>query len=654
MDLDASSSSSASPDLPELPSSPLSELSVLSRTPSVSPRTSLAYDIRGIPSPPSSTLCSGTASPSKSSDVEDLSIMVNPNGARPAKRRKLNTKRDRTTRYINLEDAAANTDKEELSASIADLTDALKHKKKIVVIAGAGISVSSGIPDFRSSRGLFASLKNQHKLKASGAQLFDASVYKSDESTTHFHTMVRELAALTESAESSEFHHMLASLAHEGRLLRLYTQNIDCLDTKLEPLETTVPLNEKGPWKKTVQLHGGLGKMVCSKCSEVTNFDASIFNGPEAPLCGTCETLDLVRTSHAGKRSHGIGKMRPRMVLYNEHNPDEQAIANVVRADLRARPDAVIVVGTSLKIPGVKNMVKDMCGVARKRRDGLTVWINLDAEPSSGELKGCWDLVVRGKSDDVASLAGLPRWDQTVDEKLTVVDTETMENSLRNGKFNVEIRRSTPEESASVKAESPQLRAAELESMSKYAEDIKGILTPTASPKVQPRTALPMAKPKLGATPAAAAKPKQSQLLFGTPTARSKVSTPSATELKRKKSKQNTKKVDKKPRATVTDAFRATKVTATANTKLQAKSIQGETPGGLKAALSDMKVDFQLRAPLITRDVQPGKYLEETPYIPSSTSNMQQPTTPPQKGNTLPDAVSPKSVPRGMEHLIQM
>lgn len=70
--------------------------------------------------------------------------MVNPNGARPAKRRKLTVKRDRTTQYINLENHADNDHQEEYTSSTLELKNALRHKKKIVVIAGAGISVSAG------------------------------------------------------------------------------------------------------------------------------------------------------------------------------------------------------------------------------------------------------------------------------------------------------------------------------------------------------------------------------------------------------------------------------------------------------------------------------------------------------------------------------
>ena len=272
----------------------------------------------------------------------------------------------------------------------------------------------SPVPDFRSSTGLFTTLRGQHGLKGSGKHLFDASVYKHDSSTSSFHSMVRELAHMTETAKPTPFHHMLASIAHEGRLMRLYSQNVDCIDTKMPPLATNVPLNAKGPWPTTIQLHGGLAKMVCSKCGELANFDGSLFDGPEAPACSSCTETDKVRTAVAGKRSHGIGRLRPRIVLYNEYNPDEEAIGMVSRADLRRGADAVIVVGTSLKIPGVRRLVKELCHTTRSRRDGFTAWINVDPEPQGAEFKDCWDLIVRGSSDDVANLTGLPHWDAPV------------------------------------------------------------------------------------------------------------------------------------------------------------------------------------------------------------------------------------------------
>ena len=74
--------------------------------------------------------------------------------------------------------------------------------------------------------------------------------------------------------------------------------------------------NAKGPWPTTVKLHGGLEKMVCTKCGHLEPLNASLFEGPEPPLCEKCKEQDELRTAFAGKRSHGIGRLRPRIVLY--------------------------------------------------------------------------------------------------------------------------------------------------------------------------------------------------------------------------------------------------------------------------------------------------------------------------------------------------
>ncbi len=150
--------------------------------------------------------------------------------------------------------------------------------------------------------------------------------------------------------------------------------------------------------------------MVCSKCQELKDFDADLFEGSETPPCKSCEGMDEARAV-VGKRSHGVGRLRPRMVLYNEYNPDQDAIGAVSTFDLKSRPDAVIVVGTSLKVPGVRRIAAEMCKVTRGRRDGFTAWIGHDSEPSGVEFQDCWDLVVKGDSDEVARLLNLPRWD---------------------------------------------------------------------------------------------------------------------------------------------------------------------------------------------------------------------------------------------------
>ena len=333
------------------------------------------------------------------------------------------------------------------------------------------------VPDFRSSTGLFAALRAEHKLKASGKHLFDASVYQTDDSTSSFHDMVRELSEKTAAAQPTEFHHLLATLASEGRLMRLYTQNVDGLDTSLPPLGTTSPLSNKGPWPRTVQLHGGLQKMACSKCNNISDFEPALFRGSSPPPCTVCMEADKVRTDHAGKRSHGVGKLRPRMVLYNEFNPDDEAIGTVMRADLRARPDAVIVVGTSMKIPGVRRIVREMCAVVRGRRDGIAVWINHEPPPAGKEFEDCWDLVVEGDSDKVAAHANMRRWDDnSVDYKEC---SESDSEKARANDSKVKVIIDPPVERA--KPRDSEIKVI-IETPAKKAVD-SALLTPAASPR---------------------------------------------------------------------------------------------------------------------------------------------------------------------------
>jgi NAD-dependent histone deacetylase SIR2 len=386
---------------------------------------------------------------------------------------------------------------------------------------------------------------------------------------------------------------MLATLAEEDRLLRLYTQNVDGIDTALEPLKTTIPLNIKGPWPKSIQLHGGLEKMVCQKCGHLEAFDGSLFDGPEPPACKECATKDEVRKA-AGLRCHGVGRLRPRMVLYNEFNPDEEAIGAVSAADLKSRPDAVVVVGTSLKVPGIRRLAKELCSVTRGRRGGFTAWINHDPEPVGIEFKDCWDMVIRGDCDEVARLLSLPKWDDK-----DCGDYILMERGVRKEKS------ARPEVLLSFKP----LTAIKSE----------GIITPVDSPREQ--TPTPTAAP---------AKLKQAPLKFGSAT-----TAPAENEMKAKK-KGARKPLPAKPTKAsnkITNAFTATKTTTEKTTKSIGRPRKQLADFPNLALIADAKSSPQTR--LNDENVRP-----QTPKSEIADSFSSQET------------ISPISKPRGMEGLI--
>jgi NAD-dependent histone deacetylase SIR2 len=117
-------------DMDDLSSDSMSDnLSVLSRTPSP-PR-----EFGGLPTPPLSDH-SSTGSPSPQFDAS----MTDSDGPPPAKRRRLSPSMPRETTRLDLHD----NDIQLQQGQIDHLVKALRTKRKIVVVAGAGISVSAG------------------------------------------------------------------------------------------------------------------------------------------------------------------------------------------------------------------------------------------------------------------------------------------------------------------------------------------------------------------------------------------------------------------------------------------------------------------------------------------------------------------------------
>ena len=532
---------------------------------------------------------------------------------RPAKKRRITPRQERTTAYLDLMKPNEDFSHED-NFQMERLLTALRKKRKIVVVAGAGISVSAGIPDFRSATGLFATQRTQHKVKASGKHLFDASVYKHESSTSSFHTMVREMSEMCKTAQPTPFHHLLASLAQEGRLLRLYSQNIDCVDTSMRPLQTQTPLEPKAPWPTTVQLHGSLDKMVCTKCGDIQAFKGELFDGPEAPLCGPCESLDQVRTAHAGKRSHGIGRLRPRFVLYNEFNPDEEAIGNVMRADLRARPDAVLVVGTTLKVPGTRRLVKEMCQVTRGRKDGLTAWINIDSEPKVPDFKDSWDLVVKSKCDDIARLAALPPWDCELGDDYLVSREQESE------------RLSTP----------PAKLEVLLDGSSKAVDNIQAIPTPRASPPPSAAPVQPTAQSKQTTISFATQKPKPKLTKAG------KIAKPRGRKPKQAGKSQPQLQPPPPAASTVMQTFKASKNVVDASA--------GKKPGK-RSPLPDRKPPK--KEPV--EPVAPPCLHSASPVVnDGQLTRAEPPPTPSVAKQEQEDTISPKSVPISMRGLIDV
>ncbi|KAJ1915586.1 NAD-dependent deacetylase hst3 [Tieghemiomyces parasiticus] len=105
--------------------------------------------------------------------------------------------------------------------------------KRCLVVSGAGISCSAGIPDFRSASGLFTTLKEKHGgVINQGRDLFDAQLFNNEATTRIFHQFIGQFKQSIAHVQPTATHQFISWLHDQGRLTRWYTQNIDGLEAK--------------------------------------------------------------------------------------------------------------------------------------------------------------------------------------------------------------------------------------------------------------------------------------------------------------------------------------------------------------------------------------------------------------------------------------
>ncbi|KAI6120576.1 DHS-like NAD/FAD-binding domain-containing protein [Pisolithus croceorrhizus] len=255
--------------------------------------------------------------------------------------------------------------------TLADISLSVAKCKKIVIVTGAGISCSCGIPDFRSSDGLYALVKEQFPdVVMKGRDLFDASLFRDQTSTSVFYTFISQLKRSIDSASPAPTHEFIKRLDNKHKLLRSYTQNIDGLEEKaglLSSLSQETGSNMKGKSKlkadevRNIQLHGDIRRVRCTICSVdllCTEEFLCMFEKGTAPDCPECTLRSEARIARSA-RPLKIGSLRPAIVLYDEAHPMGDDIGKIQSQDMARKPDMLIVMGTSLKVHGLKKLVKE-------------------------------------------------------------------------------------------------------------------------------------------------------------------------------------------------------------------------------------------------------------------------------------------------------
>ncbi|KAF2189545.1 SIR2-domain-containing protein [Zopfia rhizophila CBS 207.26] len=302
--------------------------------------------------------------------------------------------------------------------TIDDAARLLRERKNIMVITGAGISTSLGIPDFRSKNTGFYS-KLQEMGYSEPEQVFD--IHNFDEDPNTFYTLAGDI--LPDLEHWTPTHQFIRLLQDKDKLLTNYTQNIDNIESHagIKPA-------------KLIQCHGSWATATCRKC-KYTIPGEDIFEDIRAHKPAECvKCIEVIatqkpgmkrkRSSNGNKKRRGPGDddsdsdgaydipqpgiMKPDITFFGEQLPSN--FFDRLRTHDKDKVDLVIVMGTSMKVAPVSEIPNFLppdvpqIYISRDPVHHINFDINLlgDCDAIVGELarRAGWDLKHRMLPED--------------------------------------------------------------------------------------------------------------------------------------------------------------------------------------------------------------------------------------------------------------
>lgn len=231
---------------------------------------------------------------------------------------------------------------------VRKLKEIVDNTDNLVFFGGAGVSTESGIPDFRSTDGLY-NMKYKYPPETIVSHTF--FVRRTEEFFEFYKDKMMVL-----DAKPNKAHYKLAQWEKEGKCRAVVTQNID-------------GLHQMAGSKNVLELHGSIHRNYCTKCGKF--FDASyVKNSEGVPYCDACG-----------------GLVKPDVVLYEE-SLDSKTISNAVYAISHA--DVLIIGGTSLAVYPAAGMIDYF-------RGSHLVLINRSSTPRDNQA----DLVINDSIGEV-------------------------------------------------------------------------------------------------------------------------------------------------------------------------------------------------------------------------------------------------------------
>ena len=202
-----------------------------------------------------------------------------------------------------------------MTEEIKRLRDLTGRSRAIVFFGGAGVSTESGIPDFRSTGGLY-----HQQWKYPPEENLSHTIYKSN--PEEFFRFYRA-KMLAPDARPNDAHRKLAEWERMGKLRAVITQNID-------------GLHQAAGSKNVLELHGSVHRNHCERC-------------------GKFYALDNILHTQGVPRCDCGGIIKPDVVLYEEAL-DQSVLQAAVQALEEA--DMLIIGGTSLNVYPAAGLIR--------------------------------------------------------------------------------------------------------------------------------------------------------------------------------------------------------------------------------------------------------------------------------------------------------
>lgn len=232
--------------------------------------------------------------------------------------------------------------------NLKEAAEIIRKANYVIALTGAGISVESGIPDFRSAGGLW--------------EKYDPSVYAHIDSFRRSPEMIWdmlfEMIDLTRNAKPNPAHVALAEMEKKNILKAIVTQNID-------------NLHQEAGSKNVIEFHGNAHHLECLECGYTEPVTSTDFGG-KPPRCKKCKSI-----------------MKPRVIFFGEMIPQQALMESQMLAN---SADAILVIGTSAIVYPASSIPY----IAKQNRAKV---IEMNVE-HTGLTNAITDIFIQGKAGD--------------------------------------------------------------------------------------------------------------------------------------------------------------------------------------------------------------------------------------------------------------